>query len=221
MVTFSQPIQKMAEGIQWLGQATVRIQNGQNIIYIDPYQIEKPEKADIIFISHAHSDHFSPNDIAKLCGENTVLVFPATMDDTAKTLHIPYILAKPYEKMEIKSVQVEPVPAYNVVKNNFHPKSNQWLGYILTIDSVKIYHTGDTERIPEMKTMHADIILIPLGQTYTMNSVNEAAACTQDVGAKIAIPIHYGLYEGSEKDALKFKELLKDKVDVMVKNVQK
>lgn len=221
MATFSQSIQKMAENIQWLGQATVRIQNGESIVYIDPYQIEKPEKADIILISHAHSDHFSPKDIAMLCGENTIIVFPTSMDDTAKTLKIPYVLAKPYEISEIKSIQIEPVPAYNVVKDNFHPKSNQWLGYIITIDNVRIYHTGDTERIPEMKTIRTDIVLIPLGQTYTMNSVNEAAACVEDVGAKIAIPIHYGLYEGTNEDALKFKELLKGKVDVMVKNLIK
>jgi L-ascorbate metabolism protein UlaG (beta-lactamase superfamily) len=108
------------------------------------------------------------------------------------------------------------VPAYNVVKTNYHPKGNKWVGYILTIDGVKIYHAGDTERIPEMQEFTCDIVMLPLGQTYTMNSVEEAAEATLDVQAKIAIPIHYGMYEGTVEDAKKFQELLKNKVQVVI-----
>jgi L-ascorbate metabolism protein UlaG (beta-lactamase superfamily) len=122
--------------------------------------------------------------------------------------------------MNIDGILIEAVPAYNIVKTNFHPKANNWVGYILTIDKIRIYHTGDTERIPEMKNMACDIILLPLGQTYTMNSVEEAAEATLDVKAKIAIPIHFGLYEGKAEDAQKFQALLKVKVKVIIKQKQ-
>ncbi|MCK4836639.1 MAG: MBL fold metallo-hydrolase, partial [Candidatus Aminicenantes bacterium] len=96
-------------------------------------------------------------------------------------------------------------------------KENQWVGYILTIDGIRIYHAGDTERIPEMKNFSCDIALLPLGQTYTMNSVKEAAEAAIDVKAKIAIPIHYGLYEGKTQDAVEFQNILKDKIKVIIK----
>jgi L-ascorbate metabolism protein UlaG (beta-lactamase superfamily) len=71
-----------------------------------------------------------------------------------------------------------------------------------------------------MKDFSCDIAMLPLGQTYTMNSVKEAADAAIDVKAKIAIPIHYGLYEGKDEDAEEFKRLLKDKVEVIIKPVE-
>ena len=129
-------------------------------------------------------------------------------------------MLKPGAQKIVAGVKVEAVPAYNVVKTNFHPKSNNWVGFVITISNVKIYHAGDTERIPEMKDIECDIALLPLGQTYTMNSVKDAADAAIDVKARIAIPIHYGLYEGKEEDARKFKELLAGKVDVIIKPVE-
>jgi L-ascorbate metabolism protein UlaG (beta-lactamase superfamily) len=90
------------------------------------------------------------------------------------------------------------------------------VGYIVEIDGVKVYHAGDTERIPEMKNIDCDIALLPLGQTYTMNSVEEAAEAALDTGAEVAIPIHYGMYEGTKEDAEKFKELLDGKMKVVI-----
>ena len=104
-----------------------------------------------------------------------------------------------------------------MTKTQFHPKANNWVGYLLTIDGVKIYHFGDTERIPEMKNIVCDIALLPLGQKYTMNSVQEAADAALDARAKIAIPIHYGLYEGKAADADAFAALLKGKITVVIK----
>jgi L-ascorbate metabolism protein UlaG (beta-lactamase superfamily) len=103
-----------------------------------------------------------------------------------------------------------------VVKTNYHPKENNWIGYIIDVDGVLVYHAGDTERIPEMRNMIVDIALLPLGQTYTMNSVEEAAEAAIDINPSIAVPIHYGMYEGSVEDALKFKELLAGKVEVVI-----
>ncbi|GAK49847.1 metal dependent hydrolase [Candidatus Moduliflexus flocculans] len=211
--------EQMAEKIHWFGQATVKIEMDGKSLYVDPLQLEKDDPADFIFITHAHEDHFSPNDIRKVMKDTTVFFAPK---DVAETLQKQFekatvIAVEPGMKREQDGFTVEVVPAYNVVKTKFHPKANNWVGYIFTTDGVRIYHSGDTERIPEMKEIACDIALLPLGQTYTMNSVQEAADAALDVKAKIAIPIHYGLYEGKTEDADAFAALLKDKMMVVIK----
>lgn len=208
----------MVDNIHWLGQATIKISIPGKTIYIDPYQIKNPDQADIILITHSHGDHLSLEDIAKVSSDKTIIMAPndclkqlkdITMDKT--------IVSEPGIKKQFKGIHIEAVPAFNMVKTNFHPKSNRWVGYILTLNGIKIYHAGDTEKIPEMKNFQCDIALLPLGQTYTMNSVKEAAEAALDVKARVAIPIHYGLYEGQESDAREFKELLKNKIKVIIK----
>lgn len=208
----------MVNNIHWLGQATVKISIPGKTIYIDPYQIKKSDQADIILITHSHSDHLSLDDIAKVSSDQTIFMAP---NDCLKQLkNIPAertIVSEPGLKKQFKDITIEAVPAYNIIKTNFHPKSNRWVGYIITLHGIRIYHAGDTEKIPEMKKFYCDIAMLPLGQTYTMNSVEEAAEAALDVNAGVAIPIHYGLYEGQESDAQKFKELLKNKIKVIIK----
>lgn len=210
--------EQMVEKIHWLGQATVKIQAGDQVIYFDPFQIKQADQANIILITHSHQDHYSPDDLAKLITEKTVLIAPK---DCAEKLKDKFtnqvIVSAPGMKTSVGDVQIEAVPAYNVVKTKFHAKENHWVGYILTVDGVRIYHAGDTERIPEMQNMTCDIALLPLGQTYTMNSVQEAADAALDVKASIAIPIHYGLFEGKASDAEEFSRFLQGKVTVIIK----
>lgn len=208
---------EMVENIHWFGQAAIKINAKGKVIYIDPYRLKKNDRADIILITHEHQDHFSKADISKIIYEKTTLVAPETCKNAVKNVAAgKVVLLKPGMSDNIDGIQVEAVPAYNIKKTNFHPKSNQWLGYILSINGVRIYHAGDTERIPEMKNFNCDIALLPLGQTYTMNSVKEAAESALDVKAKIAIPIHYGLYEGTAEDAKTFKNILAGKIEVIL-----
>lgn len=210
---------EMIGKIHWLGQATVKIDAGDKAIYFDPLKIKKPDKADIILITHSHSDHFSIPDISKITTKNTVFIAPGDcLKDLEKMGKNRVHVLEPGMKTTIEGILIEAVPAYNVVKTKYHPKANKWMGYILTINGVRIYHAGDTEKIPEMKDFTCDIVMLPLGRTYTMNSVKEAAEAAIDVKAKIAIPIHFGLYEGTEEDAQEFKKILKDKVDVVIKD---
>ncbi len=201
--------------IKWLGQASIRIEE-EKVIYIDPYNLsENPVKADIILITHDHMDHLDRKSIEKIIKPETVILIPAGINIGIKDAKVATV--KPFSTNKIYNYNIMTVPAYNI-KKSFHPKSKGYVGYVIEISGTKIYHTGDTERIPEMKNISADIIMLPLGQTYTMNSVEEASEAAIDVKAKIAIPIHFGMYEGNEKDALKFKELLKDKVEVIILN---
>jgi len=214
----NQKIFDMAKNIHWLGQAAVKINAAGKVIYIDPYQLKNTDQADIVLITHGHNDHFSLADIKKIITGKSIII--ATVDCYAKLQNLNVAEIKtisPGQSLTLDDINISAVPAYNIVKANFHPKSNKWVGYVLTIEGVRIYHAGDTERIPEMKDISCDIAMLPLGQTYTMNSVKEAADAAIDVKAKIAIPIHYGLYEGTAEDAEEFKKLLKDKVDVIIK----
>ena len=181
-------------------------------------RIKKPDKADIVLITHKHYDHFSPADISRITYENTVLIAPEDcIQDLDKVRRSRVIPLEPGMKTTVKGILIEAVPAYNIVKTKYHPKGNKWMGYVLTLDGVRIYHAGDTERVPEMKNFTCDIAMLPLGQTYTMSGAKEAADAALDVQARIAIPIHYGLYEGKAEDATEFQNILKGKIKVIIK----
>jgi L-ascorbate metabolism protein UlaG (beta-lactamase superfamily) len=207
-------INKMVENMFWIQQSCFRIEGNHVKIYTDPISISTTDVADLILITHPHGDHYSQADIDKLTGPNTVIVTPADCPYTGTAKRITMI---PGDEYCIKGIKVQAVPAYNIIKTQFHTVANNWLGYIITMNGVSIYDAGDTERIPEMKDIKCDIALVPLGQTYTMNSVEEAAASVMDVGATVAIPMHFGFYEGTIEDALLFKDLLSGKVNVVVK----
>lgn len=185
--------------ITWYGQSSIGIKTGKAVIYIDPVKVSSDVKADIILITHSHGDHFSKSDIEKLSKKGTKVIASFALEGSE--------LLAPGKKTEVNGISIEAVPAYNIVKSEKHPKESAFTGYILTINDVRVYHAGDTERIPEMKNFNADIAFLPLGQKYTMNSVEEAVDSAVDVKAKIAVPMHFGKYEGTAADALKFEEL--------------
>jgi L-ascorbate metabolism protein UlaG (beta-lactamase superfamily) len=202
---------KLAGTIQWLGQATVRINYKEHIIYIDPYQLTSSVTADIILITHDHGDHLSLTDIAKIAGPDTrFVVAEACVDKLKQAGYTNIESVAPGSKINVLGLGITAVPAYNLSKQ-MHPKARNYVGYIIDFNGISVYHTGDTERVPEMKDIRCDIILLPLGQTYTMNSVEDAVEVVLDTKASVAIPIHWGLYEGSVDDARRFTELLKQK----------
>jgi L-ascorbate metabolism protein UlaG (beta-lactamase superfamily) len=195
--------QEALQRIGWYGQGSLRVELGGKLVWIDPVNVPAQEKADIILVTHDHGDHFSTWDIEKLSGPDTIVL--AGFDGKGLTR------IKPGDVEKIGELGIEAVPAYNLAKPQFHPKSAGFCGFILSAEGLRIYDAGDTERIPEMKDISCDIAFLPLGQTYTMNSVDEAVQAAIDVKAKIAIPFHYGLYEGTDKDAEAFVATLKEK----------
>jgi L-ascorbate metabolism protein UlaG (beta-lactamase superfamily) len=192
------------ENIHWYGQSAFRIEDGQKQIYIDPWKLPdgKLPKADVIFITHAHFDHLSQDDITQIRKEGTVLVAPK---DVAAQLKGTVKIVAPNQSLKVAGIKVATVPAYNL-KKNFHPKANNWVGYILTLSNGEtIYHAGDTDFIPEMKSLKVDVAMLPCGGTYTMNA-KEAAEAANTFKPKIAIPMHYGDVVGSDRDAETFKK---------------
>ncbi len=121
---------------------------------------------------------------------------------------------KPGDVLTVDGIKIETVPSYNTDKE-FHPKENGWLGFIIEIQGVRIYHAGDADFIPEMKDLSVDIALLPVSGTYVMTAA-QAAEAALAINPELAIPMHYGAIVGSEQDALDFKQALEGKVDVLI-----
>ena len=189
--------------IEWLGHACFRIV-GSRTVYFDPYRLEGRQKpADIILCSHNHFDHFSVEDIRKIATPEThVFLTPDCMGNVPGVRHE----MKPGDRREVLGVSIRAVPAYNIGKK-FHPKENKWVGYVVTMDGQTIYHTGDSDFIPEMEGLEADVALLPVSGTYVMTA-EEAAKAFKAMKAKRAIPMHYGAIVGGKEDADRFMQLI-------------
>lgn len=208
--------------LTWLGHDGFRIQDGQ-VIYIDPYQIDTTEpKADLVLVTHEHHDHCSLDDLKKIVAPKTVIVANAQSKSQLSELKPKEIkIAKPGDKITVGNVPIEAVPAYNLNKFRepgkvFHPKEDAKLGYVVTINGVRIYHAGDTDHIPEMNNIRADIAFLPVSGTYVMTA-QEAAEAVSAINPKVAIPMHYGAIVGGVKDAETFQKLVNCEVKILQK----
>ena len=212
----------MLKNIEWLGHSTIKINNENQVIYIDPYNIKQDyNDADIIFITHSHYDHFSEEDINKVKKENTNIII--TEDIFQKTLNLGFkesniMIVKPNENYQIDNIKFDTISSYNVNKK-FHPKENSWIGYIIEINEVKYYIAGDTDITDENKKVKCDVAFLPVGGTYTMD-FEEAANLANIIVPKVVVPIHYGLIVGTDEDAVNFKQRVKEtiKCEIMPNN---
>jgi L-ascorbate metabolism protein UlaG (beta-lactamase superfamily) len=203
-------VARLADSIRWIGHASMRIDSGDMVIYIDPWQVgERPEKADLVLITHDHHDHCSPDDVEAVSKEGTEIVTIGAAADKlpGKAVH----RVKPGDVLTVKGIVVEAVPAYNINKFRspgvpFHPGEAGHVGFVLTVDGVRIYHAGDTDCIPELSEIKADIAMLPVSGTYVM-TVDEALEAAKIIGPELAIPMHVGRGIGSMDDALRFEEL--------------
>ena len=203
----------MLENIEVLCHSSIRI-NKEKVIYIDPFKINKNyNDADIIFITHDHYDHYSEEDIDKVIKEDTTIVI--SKDLLTKLLKKginknAIIVAEPNKEYETQGINFNTIHAYNINKK-FHPKENNWLGYIITINNVKYYVAGDTDITDENRKVKCDVAFVPVGGTYTMD-FKEAARLINEIKPKIAVPIHYGSIVGTEQDARNFINLLNSEI---------
>lgn len=199
-------------------QSSIRI-DGQPRIYLDPFKIEgSSHDADLIFFTHPHYDHFSPDDFRKVAQDGTTYVAPLAMRDDLLKAGIPAsqtTLLQPGETVTVRGIPVEAVPAYNVHKP-MHRQKFGWLGYVLTLDGVRVYDAGDIDDIPEGVATGADVALVPIGGTFTMNA-REAAGFVNRMRPQVAIPIHYGTIVGKPADARRFQDLVDGGIRVVTK----
>jgi L-ascorbate metabolism protein UlaG (beta-lactamase superfamily) len=200
--------------IKWYGHDTFIIENDIKIC-IDPYKLSKSIEADLVLISHDHFDHLSLDDLKKISSDKTSIV--AAKECVSKLGNIKCrekLGIEPGEEKTVNAVRIHAINAYNIDKINpdtkrpFHPKEDKKIGFLIDIKGTRIYHTGDSDLVPEMSNLQPDILLVPVSGTYVMTA-KEAAQAVEKIKPKIAIPMHYGTIVGSEDDAKEFRQLVK------------
>ena len=208
----------MTGNIKVLFHSSIRIATDAGVVYVDPFKIEgEPKDADYILVTHEHYDHFSPEDIAKISKEGTVLAVPLNMRQKAsqaESMVSSIETVEPGKTYKIGGIDIETVPSYNIMKP-FHMKSAGWVGYIITDNGKRIYIAGDTDINEDIVNVTCDIALVPIGGTYTMDA-KAAARLVNMIAPELAIPTHYGSIVGTSKDAEKFVKLVDDPIKVEV-----
>jgi len=209
--------------LTWLGHDGFKIEDGGETLVIDPFKLDHDERADYLLISHEHFDHCNPDDLKRVLKPSTkVVAIPACKDELSKAGAKDVKFVKPGDVVKVGGFEVRAVPAYNTNKVNesgkhFHPKSDGKVGYIVkSSGGVSIYHTGDSDLIPEMTDLRPDIALIPVSGTYVMTA-DEAIEAVSQIKPKIAIPMHFGAIVGQRGDAEKFKSRAKTRVEILEK----
>ena len=207
----------LIDRLHWLGHASFRL-DGPPVVYFDPWRLQgvHPE-ADVILVSHEHSDHCSPQDVERISGPGTVIVAsPLAAQKLSGDLRV----LRPGERLAVGGAEIEAVPAYNVSKFRspgvpFHPKESEHAGFIVTVEGERVYFAGDTDHIPEMAEVRCDVALLPIGGTYTMDAA-EAAQAAATIGPKVVVPMHWGAgVVGSRADVDRLRSLYEGQVIVL------
>src|SRR3989442_6418509 len=212
----------LLDAVEWLGHSGFRIRAGRAVVYIDPYRVEGGPAADLILITHDHYAHFSPQDVERLSSERTLVVGPpAVAERLSGRVHS----ISPGESIEpdgLRGVEVRAVAAYNTSKrdasgNVFHPREAGGLGYEVRVGGERLYHSGDTDVIPEMdEVAGVDVALLAVSGVYVMTA-GEAAEAARRIQPQVAVPMHWGEHIGTREDA----ELFARRAPVAVRILEK
>jgi L-ascorbate metabolism protein UlaG (beta-lactamase superfamily) len=209
----------MVDTIAWLGHDSFRI-SGSKTVYIDPWHIAAgAPRADVILVTHEHSDHFDQGDIARVSQPSTVLVGPA---EVTRQVSGDTRTVAPGDVVTVAGVTIHAVPAYNTNKFRepgvvFHPREDAKVGYVVELDGTTYYHSGDTDVIDEMSEIEVDVAMIPVSGTYVMTADEAARACAK-LRAGVVIPMHYDTIVGTVADAKRFAELCPLPVEILPKS---
>ena len=199
----------LIDAVAWLGHSGFRIKAPGGYVYIDPYRVENGPPADLILITHAHYDHFSPQDVERLSHDGTWLVGPAAVAERVSGRVLSIAPGEAVERELVRGVHVAAVAAYNTSKrdgdgNLFHPREAGWVGYDINVRGERLYHSGDTDVIPEMDGVTGvDVALLPVSGVYVMTA-GEAAEAARRIQPRVAVPMHWGEHLGTLQDARAF-----------------
>jgi len=209
----------LVDAVEWLGHSGFRIRAGRSFVYIDPYRVGDGPEADLILITHDHYDHFSPQDVERLSGETTTVIAPAPV---AERLSGRVRSIAPGEVVELGRIDVRAIAAYNTSKRDasgkpFHPREAGWVGYELRVGGERLYHSGDTDVIPEMdQVAGVDVALLAVSGVYVMTP-GEAAEAARRIQPVLAVPMHWGEHIGTRADAEAFADRAPVEVRIMDK----
>lgn len=211
------------ESVRVLTHSAIRLQSSNGVvIYFDPYDLTDAQSlhdADAVLLTHTHYDHLSPEDIARVSNESTIIIAPTSaIDEVAKAGLQVAIPMDAGDACEVRGIAIMAVPAYNVEPERlgFHPKENGWLGYLATMDDKTYYIAGDTDQNPDNEKVRCDVALIPIGGTYTMDA-KQAAAFANTIKPGFVVPTHYGTAVGVKEAADEFEPLVDPSIAVIRK----
>ena len=212
----------LVDAVEWLGHSGFRIRAGRATIYIDPYRTEGGPEADLILVTHGHYDHFSPQDVERLSGERTWVIAPPSVAERLSGRVRSIAPGETIEPEGVRGVDVRAVAAYNTSKrdaagNPFHPREAGWVGYEVRIGGERLYHSGDTDVIPEMdEVAGVDVALLAVSGVYVMTA-GEAAEAARRIQPGVAVPMHWGEHLGTRADAQAFADRAPVEVKIMDK----
>jgi L-ascorbate metabolism protein UlaG (beta-lactamase superfamily) len=210
----------LLDALEWLGHSGFRVNATGAVVYIDPYRVAGGPKADAILITHGHYDHFSPLVVQELSQDSTWFVAPASV---AERVGGQVVAVRPGDVVEVASapgIAIRAVSAYNTSKRDasghvFHPPEAGLVGYELNVRGERLYHSGDTDVIPEMDSVAGvDVALLPVSGTYVMTAA-EAAEAARRIQPRVAVPMHWGEHIGTYDDAVEFARMAPVQVEIM------
>jgi L-ascorbate metabolism protein UlaG (beta-lactamase superfamily) len=210
----------LLDALEWLGHSGFRVRLGRATIYIDPYRVNGGPAADLILITHGHYDHFSPQDVERLSGPGTWLVGPPAVAERVSGQVISIGPGQAIERELVQGVEITAIAAYNTSKRDasgepFHPREAGWVGYEIRVREERLYHSGDTDVIPEMDSVvGVDVALLPVSGVYVMTA-GEAAEAARRIEPGVAVPMHWGEHIGTRRDAEEFAERAPVEVEIM------
>jgi len=185
--------------INFVKHGSIFFEYNGKIIHVDPVSrmgdYQNYPDADLILITHHHSDHLDLNAIELIKKENTKIILTQKCHELSENLS-DVIIMKNGDELEINNLKIEAIPAYNMEHKRdngdpFHMKG-EGNGYIITFDNKKVLIAGDTENIPEIKALeNIDIAFLPMNLPYTMTPEMVADAA-KAFKPKILYPYHYG-----------------------------
>jgi L-ascorbate metabolism protein UlaG (beta-lactamase superfamily) len=219
--------------IKWFPPSWLQIIINDKIIYIDPAYLktyyakhpkkieysswpneidglpEELEQGDLILVTHSHKDHCKNVTIKRLMKKTSKIFAP---NKCQKEIKSDITAVTPKMKYEFEEIHIETIDAYNTASGNSTKKQHKkgkGVGYVIVADGKKIYHAGDTDLIPEMKTLNnIDVAFLPIGGTFTMD-IEEAVQAALTIKPKIVIPMHY-----MKSDVSEFKNLMSKHKDI-------
>ena len=190
-----------------LSHSSFVLKTEKTTIIFDPVgdsdQYTNIKNPDYIIITHTHPDHFNTGILKDIKGKNTKIIGPKVAGDQYPGM----IIMNNGEKKSFEDMTIEAIPMYNLTKERlmFHPRG-VGNGYVVTINGKRIYNSGDTEDIPEMRKLkNIDIAFVCMNLPYTMD-VNQAASAVLDFKPKIIYPFHYREGGGTFSNIKLFKQ---------------
>ena len=217
--------------------STVVLQHDGTTVYVDPVggsgKFSKYPRPDIILITDFHGDHLDWDTMEGVVSGKTRIFGPkVVVRERASRSVKPKQSKKPKElrglkkKMEILingstaylgGINIKAIPMYNISSDRarFHTKG-RGNGYVIDFDGLRVYISGDTEDIPEMRQLvNIDVAFVCMNSPYTME-VEQAASAVLEFKPRNVIPFHYRSRDGTHSDVKKFSELVGEDPDIKV-----